>query len=395
MPPAAADARALRATVTLLALAGFLSGCALRICDGLIPRLASDFGLTPGRAGDAVLVFSVAYGLAQLLFGPLGDRYGKPRMVNLATFGCGAAALACAAAPGWPALVVLRGAWGLCAAGLIPLSLAWVGDAVPYERRQATLAQLLLGVLSGMSAGQLAGGLYADAAIGWRGAFATLGIGYLAVGALLLARLGWGAAPAAPAGEARGGLAARYAQVLRAPRARILLPAAFAEGVLLLGVLAYLPASLHARYGVSLSAAGSTAAGYALGGLAYTLLAHRIVPALGERRMLVGGTALAGLALAALAVVPGLASAFPLVLALGFGTYLFHSTLQANATQMAPTVRGTAVACFAFCLFNGQAAGAWLAGRAFDHLGPVALLLGPALLLPLVGLWTARRLARA
>ena len=32
----------------------------------------------------------------------------------------------------------------------------------------------------------------------------------------------------------------------------------------------------------------------------------------------------------------------PIALALGFGTYLFHNTLQVNATQMAPATRGTA-----------------------------------------------------
>jgi predicted MFS family arabinose efflux permease len=395
--PSGSD-RSLRATVTLLGLAGFLSGCALRICDGLLPRLAADFGTTAGRAGDVVLAFSVAYGLAQLLFGPLGDRYGKPRMVCIATFGCGLAALACALAPGWAALVVLRTAWGLCAAGLIPLSLAWVGDAVPYERRQATLAQLLLGILSGMTAGQVAGGWFADTAPGWRGAFASLGVGYLAVGLLVAVRLramSTAAPAAATAGAASGGMGARYAEVLRAPRAPAVLAAAAAEGVLLLGVLAYLPAALHLRHGVSLSAASTAAAGYALGGLAYTVLAHRVVPALGERRMLVGGTALAGVSLAAILAAPGLASTFVLVALLGFGTYLFHSTLQANATQMAPRVRGTAVACFAFCLFNGQALGAWLAGRVYDHLGPVPLFLAPAVLLPVVGLLAARRLAQA
>ena len=46
-------------------------------------------------------------------------------------------------------------------------------------------------------------------------------------------------------------------------------------------------------------------------------------------------------------------------------------------------------------LFNGQALGAWLAGRVYDHLGPVPLFLAPAVLLPVVGLLAARRLAQA
>jgi MFS family permease len=156
----------IRSAIILLALAAFFSGAALRICDGLIPRLASDFGRTPGAAGAVVLTFSIAYGLAQLAFGPLGDRFGKPRLILVALAGCAAASLACALAPGFDALVGLRIFWGAAAAGIIPLSMAWIGDAIPYEQRQATLARFLMGTLSGMMAGQLAGGLFADAAWG-------------------------------------------------------------------------------------------------------------------------------------------------------------------------------------------------------------------------------------
>ena len=70
---APADDAAIRAAITLLALAAFFSGCALRVCDGLLPRLAADFAVTPGTAGRVVLTFAVAYGLSQLMFGPLGD----------------------------------------------------------------------------------------------------------------------------------------------------------------------------------------------------------------------------------------------------------------------------------------------------------------------------------
>src|SRR6185436_9836249 len=135
----------------------------------------------PGVAGRVVLTFAVAYGISQLLFGPLGDRYGKARVTCGSLFGCALASLACVLAPGFEALVRLRIFWGIAAAGVIPLAIAWIGDAVHYEQRQATLARLLMGTLSGMTAGQLGGGLFADSALGWRGAFATLGVGYVVI----------------------------------------------------------------------------------------------------------------------------------------------------------------------------------------------------------------------
>src|SRR3954447_16053201 len=90
--------------ILLLSLAAFFSGAALRICDSLLPRLARDFDITAGTAGRVIISFSIAYGLMQLVFGPLGDRFGKARLVNIALAGCAVGALACLVAPGFDAL---------------------------------------------------------------------------------------------------------------------------------------------------------------------------------------------------------------------------------------------------------------------------------------------------
>ena len=386
-----APAAGVRLAVTLLSLAAFFSGAAMRICDGLIPRLAHDFGVSTGVAGRVVLTFSLAYGLSQLAYGPLGDRFGKARLVSLALFGSAAGALACAFAPGFQSLVGLRVLWGIAAAGVIPLSMAWIGDTVPYEQRQATLAQLLFGTLSGMMGGQLAGGLFADSRYGWRGAFLLLCAGFAIVAVLLLLRLRHIHAQA----PARAGSIAFVAQlrtVLREPWARRVLAAAFAEGVFLLGPMAFLPSYLHQRYGLSLSAASALIALYAVGGLVYAALARRIVRRLGERRMVLAGGIVMGSAFLALYATPVAWLAGPVALLLGFGTYLYHNTLQVNATQMVPAVRGSSVALFAFCLFSGQAIGVSWAGQAFDHFGPAPLLLLPAAGLLLAGWGFARAL---
>lgn len=383
-----------RATIALLSSAAFFSGAALRICDALLPRLAVDFGRTPGAAGAVIIAFSVAYGLMQLLFGPLGDRYGKARMVCVAMFGCAVGAVACAFAPGFGELVALRVVWGMAAAGVIPLSMAWIGDVVPYEERQATLAKFLTGTLAGMMGGQLAGGLFADAPAGWRGAFLMLAAGYLCVALLLLWHVRRMPELAPAPGAVRASFTAQLLSVLRTPWARVVLVAVMAEGALLLGALAYLPSYLHLRFGMSLASASSLVALYAVGGLVYSLSARRIVARLGEWRMVWAGGWLMGAGYLAWWLSPVGWLAGPIAFAVGFGTYLFHNTLQTHATQMVPASRGTAVAVFAFCLFTGQAIGVSLAGPAFDRLGAAPLLLVPAVTLPLVGWWFARALRR-
>src|SRR5690606_27224921 len=171
--------------IALLALAAFVSASAFRICDPMLPRLAADFGTSTGQAAATVTAFAVAYGLLQMFFGPVGDRYGKYRVVAVATFACAIGSMGAVLAPSLDVLVVCRALSGAAGAGIVPLSMAWIGDNVPYEQRQATLARFLTGTILGMAMGQLAGGLITDT-VGWRWAFVLLVVGYVMVGALLL-----------------------------------------------------------------------------------------------------------------------------------------------------------------------------------------------------------------
>ncbi|HVL59317.1 MAG TPA: MFS transporter [Burkholderiaceae bacterium] len=395
MTPAAASPQR-DSTIILLACAAFVSGAALRIGDPLIPRFAADFAVTPGMAGRVIYAFSIAYGLMQLVYGPLGDRYGKPMLICIALFGGAFAAAASALAPRFEILVGGRIVWGMAAAGIIPLGMAWIGDRVPYERRQATLARFLTGTLSGMMAGQLVGGLFGDTAAGWRGAFLTMAVVYAVVGLLLLRHVRQAAgATGPPVGTgATQSYGQRIAAVLRVRWAHVVLFAVLAEGIFLFGPLAYMPAYLHHRHGVSLSTAAALMMLWAGGGLLYALAARRLVGALGERRMVWLGGVLMGAGVIAWWISPLWVLAGPIALLVGFGTYLYHNTLQTHATQMAPTVRGTAVALFAFCLFGGQALGVLLAGITIDRVGFAPMLAVAAVALTLSGLALAHALRR-
>ncbi len=173
--------------IILLALAAFASASAFRICDPLLPVLASDFDVRTGQAANAVTFFSIAYGVMQFFYGPMGDRYGKFRVLSIATIGCAFGSLLTALAPTLEMAVVGRFISGATAAGIVPLSMAWIGDHVAYEQRQATLARFLLGSISGLAAGQFMGGVFADT-LGWRWTFVVMAAVYLVVGTLLISR---------------------------------------------------------------------------------------------------------------------------------------------------------------------------------------------------------------
>src|SRR5881296_2184601 len=96
------------------------SAASLRVCDPLLPRLTTEFGVGLGTAAQTVTAFAIAYGVLQLAYGPIGDRYGKYRVITLACAASAVTSIACAVAPTFGALVIARLFAGGTAGALIP-----------------------------------------------------------------------------------------------------------------------------------------------------------------------------------------------------------------------------------------------------------------------------------
>ncbi len=360
MPPAPAREAV---SLPLLATAGFASMASMRLCDAMLPALAQDFGAAVVDSAGAVSAFAIAYGLTQLLYGPLGDRFGKARVIALAALACSAAAFVAAAAPSLGWLVASRALMGGTAAGIIPLTMAWVGDTVAWEQRQLALARMLSFTVSGMMAGAWLGGALADW-VGWRWAFVAVGTLLAVVGLRVRARAPR-EAPAAAAGSLShtGRLQAVWAD----GRARRVFAIALVEGGLVFGVMTFVPSLLHDRFALPLAGAGAVLALFGVGGLAYTRVAGWLLARRGAAGTAALGGGLLGAAFGGLAFMPHWGWALPACFAAGLGYYMLHGTLQTCATQLSDTARGTAVSLFACVLFIGQSAGVWGMSWAYGH----------------------------
>ncbi|HEX8374283.1 MAG TPA: MFS transporter, partial [Geminicoccaceae bacterium] len=290
-------------------------------------------------------------------------------------------------------LALARLVSGATAAALIPLSMAFIGDHVAYDRRQPVIARFLTGQITGLVAGQVFGGVFGDT-VGWRGVFLLLAGLYLAVGLLLLRELRSGRLPApvlgAPAGPGR--LLTGYLSLLRRPWPRLVLAVVFAEGAVFFGAFTFVGAYLHQHFGFTYTAVGAFLAVYGAGGLLFAATVRALVRRLGEGGLATAGGALICLSFLALAAAPSPAFVPPAIGLLGLGFYMLHNTLQTNATQMAPEARGLAVSAFASCFFLGQAAGAWLAGAIADRAGFPVLFVAAGPLVLLLALGFARAL---
>jgi predicted MFS family arabinose efflux permease len=381
--------------IACLALAAFGSGVSLRVNDALLPRLAQDFQLTLGQASQVISVFSIAYGLAQLFFGPLGDRYGKYRVIAWAALACGMTSLLCAFAGSFELLRLARVLAGATAAAIIPLSMAWIGDVVAYDKRQPVLARFLIGQICGMSGGVWLGGFAADH-LSWRTPFFLLA-GLFVLVSLMLMSINRGLpARARQLRHAEGSQLRRmvedFSHILAQPWARVILLTVFLEGMFLYGPFAFIASHLHAHFGLSLSLAGSLVMLFGLGGVAFAVGSRPLVKRLGEAGLARWGGALLCIALLSLALTPAWWVAAPACMLAGLGFYMIHNTLQVNATQMAPAQRGAAVSAFASCFFLGQSAGVGLAGLAVEQIGAARVLgLGSAGVLAVALLFARQR----
>ncbi len=379
-----------------MASAAFASMASIRLADSMLPRLAADFGRAPAEAAWVITGFTLAYGLMQLVYGPIGDRLGKLRVIAAASLLAALGSMLCAAAPTLASLAVARVATGACCAAIIPLSIAHIGDTVGERGRQVTLARFATGTLLGLTAGQVLGGVAADT-VGWRGAFVLLSLVFAAVGATMVGHLR-GAAPQ-PAGATNAALLRAYADVARPRWSRFVLAAGLVEGAVMFGALAFIPTWLHVRFGAGLSMAGLVVAAVGIGGLLYASsaghwLRHFRVGSLarlGGVLVTLGWTVLlaASWLPAATTVLWGAGS-----LLAGLGFYMLHNTLQMLATQLAPQARATAVGLFAVALFLGQSMGVASAGWLAPRIGYEALIGGAGMLFGLLGAVVAAGLDR-
>ena len=375
----------MNSTILILSFAAFASAASMRVTDALLPRVASQFDVGLAGASSAITAFSIAYGVMQLLFGALGDRFGKLRVIAAATGGAALASLACYAAGGFQALLVARAVAGGFCACIIPLSMAWIGDVVPYEERQPVLARFLIGQIMGVAAGAALGGFAAESS-DWRWPFAALG-GWLALACVALAF----AARRDPTPRSRSSRFLRdLAGVLSGHWARVVVVTVLVEGMLVFAALAFVPTHLHFARGMDLRQAGLMLVAFGFGGVGFALVVRHAVRRLGETGLAIGGTVLLALGIALVALVPWPAFAPVGCLLAGFGFYMLHNTLQTNATQMSPERRGAGMALFATCFYFGQSVGVAAAGGVAQAWGTTPLLVGACLLIVPAGFAFAR-----
>lgn len=139
------------------------------------PALAQALGVGPRGLAPIVTAGVAGMALGAVLFGPLGDRYGRRAAVLLATAVFGLFSLLTAFAANIEQLMVLRFLTGIGMGGAAPNVYTLASEFSPHRHRG--LVMLLAGL--GLPMGAILGGLIAGQLIpawGWQGVFVLGGV---------------------------------------------------------------------------------------------------------------------------------------------------------------------------------------------------------------------------
>jgi EmrB/QacA subfamily drug resistance transporter len=416
---APADRRAVAVPFAAIVLAMLPAVLDQTILATALPTIAGDLGRVTDLSW-VVTGYVVAAAATTPLWGKLGDRHGRKRLLQAALGLFLAASAVCAAAGGITALVAARTVQGVGAGGLMTLAMAAVGDLVAPRERGRYQGYIAAVFAVATVAGPLLGGLLVQGA-GWRWVFlVNLPLGLVALaglarrlpaaelhppagrldvaGAALLAgatgafmlvciwgggRYAWDSGPvlALVGGAVVLGIALVVRErraadpvvpfdLLRTRTVAVASAALFLATAALFSVIVFVPLFLQRTTGATPTEAGLLLIPMMAGVALSTNVAGRVIARTGRYKVFpLGGLALMALALALLAVVSqdpsrtttgiGLA-----VFGLGFGTV---GQVLTVAVQNGVDRRrlGVAMATTAFFRGLGGAAGAAVLGAVF------------------------------
>ncbi len=376
--------------LNIIALTTFAASLSGRALDPVLPHIADEFGVSIASAAGFSAVFAFTFAIVQPVLGAAADIFGKARLMTVCLVLLGIANVLGALSSSYSMLFISRIFGGIAAGGVFPVSLSLVSDLVGPDQRQVAIGRTLAGSMAGNLLGATLSGLIGDF-LGWRGVLALLGA--LVLGASIAVAAGFrGAALARPPRADLATLRQGYRTIFSNPNAKLCYGAVFIEGCCVLGLFPYVASFLFALGETRLSIAGIVIAGFAIGGLFYTLTVSRFLPRLGVRGMMIAGASLVGLQLVAVAFGPDWRIQLACLVLMGWGFYMIHGCIQVFASELSVEARATAMSLHSFFFFMGQTFGPIAYGFGIAHAGKIPTLMTAAAIMIVLGFACAKLL---
>lgn len=141
----------------------------------LIPALSDFFKVTEQKVGLIVPAFLIPYGIASLFYGLFADKIGTRKIILISLFLFALLTALTAFSQSVPQLIFWRILAGIGASGVIPISLAWIGQTYTYQERGRPIG-FIFGSVAGGGAFGASAGVFLESFIGWKMLFLSVGL---------------------------------------------------------------------------------------------------------------------------------------------------------------------------------------------------------------------------
>ncbi|WP_366924586.1 MFS transporter [Metallumcola ferriviriculae] len=357
--------------IGVLGLAGFVVMADNWVVSPILPAIANDLGLEISEAGLLITAYMIPFGLLQLIFGPLADRYGKRQVITASMLFFTVATGLCAIGVGLTDLAIYRALTGAFAASVMPVSLALIGDLFPLKERQSAIGTFMGISFLGQGLSMAIGGTIAYF-LSWRGVFAVYAV--LALVPLVLLLTVAKEIPSRKNKDAK--FFAPYKALLGSKGSAFTYLTVLLEGIFIVGGFSYLGAYIENVYQFNYLLIGFIMTAFGIAAVIGGRISGRLAAKSGRTVVLSMGLVFA--AVAELMVSFLGTNLYLLIIAvalLGLGFMLAHSSLLTIATEFAQKARGAAMSLVAFCFMGGGGIGTAIGGRIIDSLDMTRLFL--------------------
>ena len=317
----------------------------------MLVDIAQDFGLEIGTAAMVVVAYMIPFGLFTFIFGPLGDRYGKLRIITIASFGTAIFSSLGALAFNLPSLLTVRAINGGFAAAILPVSVSYIGDIFREPRAVMNAIGQMMGsfFLGAAAATAIGGGLSFLGS--WRLVYLTYGIAELIIVVIILKSLQFDEGTAEKLSFRRA-----YSNAFKRPMLLKTVALLFLVGFAVFGSFTYLGDFFVEMTGYNILVVGLIMTLFGLAAFTGGRNVGNMRQLLGPKLLILAG--LVGLiSWLPLGFWPGLVFAVPALIGFGLAFVTLQSTILVTAQKQMPQQRGTVMSLASFNMFVGGGIG--------------------------------------
>lgn len=376
------NTKRLSGMIFLLGIMAFLAQGDNYNAAPMIIEIAKDLNIEVSQAAISVTAYMLPFGLFTLVYGPLGDKIGKTKILKTCAFLTAIFSALGAVVFNLPSLIAIRAINGIFAAGTLPVTMALIGDMYgknPKDVQNALGKVMGMMFLGGAVAPVIGGAL---AYIGsWRLVYLAYGIGELLVAILMIKVIHVQPVISDAPKLSKNPYKAAFANSRLIKTVGILILVGFAA----FGSFTYTGDYVQSVTGYNILIIGLILSCYGIGTVLGGRKSGTLKEKAGNKILLVAG--IIG------AIFWGLMGIWTSTILLCLSLFVFglafimiQPTLVATAQQLVPKQRGMAMSLASFCMMIGGAIGTSLNGQIINQWGYSVLYISAAAVILVAGI---------